>query len=447
MIAILPVFLAQAAAVPPPARGIEADRPALVEAYQGTEVTQTFVLTNRGERPFRVLRVEPASPGASVEAVPTQPIPPGGRAEVAVRQDTSGRLGLASFRYVLSADDGLPERRLVVSAFVQSAYDPEQPALAGDPVPGGVVEARLASRLVPQLTVADISGTPGFLTVAALPGPDGTVVLRATVAKDAPLGLQKGTLRVRTNVAAHPELAVAYRLGVFEDVVPEAPSLDLGGVRQGQPFAKKLALRSRSGRPFEVASVEGAGPGLTATVGECAAPAPACRQLELAGTAGDPAERLAGTLDLRFRDGHRLSIPYSGVVFKADAKVRDLGRVDGSTPPKPALPASVPTPPPVPPPVTGKPGERRARLVWTAAQEDQTFGYLVYRADRREGPFLRVNPKVVQVGSGATPGAYAYEDDTVQPGRSYFYYLESIDKGAEKRRISGVVEKIIPPAP
>jgi hypothetical protein len=158
--------------------------------------------------------------------------------------------------------------------------------------------------------------------------------------------------------------------------------------------------------------------------------------------------RLAGALQVRLGDGTALTIPYAGVVLKADAVVKDLGRVDAPAPPKGAAsPAPEPTPPPVPPPVTGKPGERRARLVWSATQEDQTYGYLIYRADRREGPFLRLNPKIVLVGSGAERGTYAYEDDAVEPGRSYFYYLESLDKGAQKRRISGVVEKIIPPAP
>ena len=97
--------------------------------------------------------------------------------------------------------------------------------------------------------------------------------------------------------------------------------------------------------------------------------------------------------------------------------------------------------------MTGRPGERRARLVWNATQEDQTYGYLVYRAERREGPFLRANAQVVPVGTGPAPGAYAYEDATVEPGRSYFYYLESVSKGGTKTRLSGVVTKIIPPAP
>ena len=197
-----------------------------------------------------MLGVKPESPGGFVDAVPAEPIPPGGHAEVLVHQDTSGRLGLGGFRFLLSADDGLPDRRLVLTAFVQSAYDPDRPVLAGEPAPGGVVEVRLESRLVPHLSVADISGVPSFLGVAALPGPDGAVVLRATVAKDAPLGLQTGQLRLRTNVVAQPELVLPYRLAVFDDVVPDAPSIDLGSVRQGQPFAKSLAPRAaaRDGR-------------------------------------------------------------------------------------------------------------------------------------------------------------------------------------------------------
>lgn len=436
--------LARAAAPGAVPRGIEADRPPVVEAYQGIEAAQRLVLTNRGERPFRVLEIAPESPGASVDVVPAQPIPPGGSVEVTLRLDTSGRLGLGGFRYILRADDGLPDRPLVASVFVQSAYEPDRPVLAGEPAPGSAVETRIGSRLVTQLAVADVSGTPPYLTVAALPEPDGTVLLRATAAKDAPLGLQRGALRVRTNVAAQPELVVPYELAIFDDVVPETPSLDLGAVRQGQPFAKKLRLRSRSGRGFDVASVEASRAGLTATAGECAEPAPSCRLLEVAGTGGEPAGGLSGVLDVRLRDGRGFAIPYGGVLVTADATVRDLGQI-GAAPG--ASPAPVPTPPAVPPPVTGKPGERRARLVWTATREDQTYGYLVYRADRREGPFQRLNPKVVQVGAGPTRGSYAYEDETVEAGRSYFYYLESVDRGGRKRRLSGVVEKIIPAAP
>lgn len=444
---VLALLAAQAATAPAP-RGLEAQRPAIVETYQGVEVDATFAIENRGTRPFRVLEVTAQSPGGTVVSFPKEPVAPGGRAEVAVRQETGQRLGLASFRYVLKADDGLPARRLVLPTFVQSAYEPDRPELSGDPAPGTAVELAVESRLVRALTVADMSGAPGFLTVAALPQPDGTVRLRATVAKDAPLGLQTGALRLRTNVAEQPELVVPFRLAVFGDLVPDPPAVDLGVVRQGQTVEKRARVRSRAGRALDVAAVDGGG--LSADTAECPEPAPSCREIRVRATGGDTSGPLAGTVSVRMRDGGTLAIPYTGVTLKADTVVRDLGRIDLQPSPAPsaaATPVPEPTPPPVPPPVTGRPGERRARLVWSAEQEDQTFGYLVYRASAREGPFVRLNARVITVGSGPSAGKYAYEDESVEPGRSYFYYLESVSKGGEKRRISGVVTKIIPAAP
>jgi hypothetical protein len=440
----LALLIAQAGADRAPL-GIAADPVPVVETYQGAEITQVFVLRNLGTRPFRVRAITPSTPDGAVESVPTEPIPPGGHAEVTVRQGTSGRLGFGSFRYLLTADDGLPERRLVLSVFVQSAFDPERPLLSGDTSPGGVVETTLASRLVERLSVADISGVPGFLTAAALPGPDGSIVLRATVAADAPHGRQSGELRLRTNVPTQPEIVVPYQLNLFGDVVPETPSVDLGTVRQGQPFEKSLRLRSRSSRPLAVSAVEGAGPGVAVSVAECAEPDPSCRLLVFKGTGGEPGAPLSGSVRVSLGEGRPITIPYSCLVFRADATVRDLGSLDAVA--AAAAPAPAPTPPPVPPPVTGKPGERRARLVWDASQEEQTFGYLIYRALRREGPFLRLNARVVPVGRGPAPRHYTYEDDTVTPGRSYYYYLESVSNAGIKARLSGVVTKVIPPAP
>jgi hypothetical protein len=101
----------------------------------------------------------------------------------------------------------------------------------------------------------------------------------------------------------------------------------------------------------------------------------------------------------------------------------------------------------VPPPVTGRPGERLARLTWDAGQEDQAYGFLIYRAERPDGPFRRVNKDIVRVSDAPPPHRYTYEDREVQPGRSYYYYLESVSKGGLKARLSGVVTKVIPPAP
>jgi hypothetical protein len=97
--------------------------------------------------------------------------------------------------------------------------------------------------------------------------------------------------------------------------------------------------------------------------------------------------------------------------------------------------------------VTGRPGERLARLSWDAGQEDQAYGFLIYRSDRPDGPFRRVNARIVLVSDAPPPHRYTYEDHDVEPGHSYYYYLESISKGGMKARLSGVVTKVIPPAP
>jgi len=82
-------------------------------------------------------------------------------------------------------------------------------------------------------------------------------------------------------------------------------------------------------------------------------------------------------------------------------------------------------------------------LRWTASQEDGVYGYLVYRADRRAGPFRRVNREIIHVqrGQPEAAGAYRFVDTAVEPGRTYFYYLDVVSMGGLKQRLSGVISK------
>ena len=427
------------AQVPSPAPGLVVEEPTarFGEAYAGAEIVHVFALRNDGARPVRVLEVLPNTPPTRVDPLPG-PIPPGGRAEVTVRQGTLGQLGVYVHRFLLKTDDGLPDRRLSLSGFLQSAYDPDQPILHGDAAPGAVLQLAVGSREVERLDVLKVEDAPAFLRVDTTGrNADGAVLLRAALAPDAPLGLHTGTLVLRTSLAHQPAITVPYRLVVFEDVAPEHAPVELGTLREGQPFEKKTRLRSRSGKPFEVTGVEGTD-GVTGSAGPCPEPAPSCRVLSIKGV-GPPAtgRLLAGTVRVKLGEGRELTVPYSGFVLRADAPVPDIGPLgDPPSGPKPesALSYKVPTPPPVPPPVTGKPGERVARLTWDATQEEQSYGYLIYRADSREGPFRRVNARIVPVSEGPPPHRYTYEDRGVEAGRSYFYYLESISKGGPKAR-------------
>jgi len=77
-------------------------------------------------------------------------------------------------------------------------------------------------------------------------------------------------------------------------------------------------------------------------------------------------------------------------------------------------------------------------LKWSTASEVENFGYDVYRAEKEDGPYVRINPQPIP---GATtvdePSFYQYVDADIDPAKGYFYYVESIS-------LKGVREKFTP---
>jgi hypothetical protein len=429
----------------PPALEVAQTVATFGEVYEGAVVSHRFPFRNTGGRALRISGLRAASSLGGVSAHP-EVVPPGREGYVEVRQPTWGRLGLATFRFMVKADDGAPERRLALHGFVQSAYDPDQPLVdLGTVAPGAAATLELSSREVERLEVQGVADAPPFL-VAEAGGRSGRadegVALRLRVRPDAPLGYHTGVLRLRTNVEVQPEVRVAWRANVFEDVAPGESPLDLGVVREGQPFTKVVRLERRSGAPLEIERVE-AGGGVTVAVEPCPDPSAACRALRLRGVAPPAGRPLGGTVSVTAAGARPLALAYSGIVVGAETVVNPIGEV--GTPPEPAPAAGPPSATPAP--VVGVPGERRVRITWEARREQQTYGYLVYRATQRDGPFRRVTPHVVRASDGAGPHAYTYVDEDVAAGRTYYYYVESVGKSGRKARFSGVVAKLIPAGP
>ena len=436
--------------LPPAALELAETAASFGEVYEGAVVTHRFAFRNRGSRPVRISGLRPVSSRGGAAAHPER-VPPGGDGYVLVRQPTAGRLGLATFRFAVQADDGGPERKLALSGFVQSAYDPDQPLVDfGTVAPGATATIDLFSREVERLEVREVAGAPPFLSAQAgrrVGAVREGVALRLHLGPDAPLGYHTGALRVRTNVGHQPEVTVAWRAGVFEDVVPSEAPVDLGLVREGQPFTRVVRLERRSGEPLDVERVEGAGERIAVAVEPCAEPSAWCRAVRVSGVGPAPGSALAGTLTVVPKGARPLSLAWSGIPVGARTTVKDMGTV-----PPPAekaaaaRPPAAPEPRPAPAPVVGRPGERRARITWEVRQEQQTYGYLVYRSDRRAGPFLRVNAEILRVSPGPGPHAYSYVDEQVAPGHTYYYYLESVSRSGRKSRLSGVMTKVIPEA-
>jgi len=76
---------------------------------------------------------------------------------------------------------------------------------------------------------------------------------------------------------------------------------------------------------------------------------------------------------------------------------------------------------------------------WTTASEEENFGYDVYRGDAEKGPFVKLTKQPV-LGNGTTNEThkYQYVDDSIDPCRDYYYYVESIASDGTREKFTTV---------
>ncbi len=80
-------------------------------------------------------------------------------------------------------------------------------------------------------------------------------------------------------------------------------------------------------------------------------------------------------------------------------------------------------------------------LKWTTASEVENFGFDIYRSDSEDGPFERMTEDPLP-GAGTTdePQHYLWEDHDIEPGKDYFYYIESISMSGVRERFSPIIK-------
>lgn len=77
---------------------------------------------------------------------------------------------------------------------------------------------------------------------------------------------------------------------------------------------------------------------------------------------------------------------------------------------------------------------------WTTASEEENFGYDVFRSSVGEkGPFVKLT-KTPILGNGTTDETheYKYPDDTIDPCKDYWYYVESIGTNGTREKFTPV---------
>jgi hypothetical protein len=81
----------------------------------------------------------------------------------------------------------------------------------------------------------------------------------------------------------------------------------------------------------------------------------------------------------------------------------------------------------------------RIVVQWTTATEINTAGFNVYRAERAEGPYTKINAQLIPASDALIGGKYQYEDTTVVAGRTYYYQLEDVEYGGAAARHGPII--------
>jgi hypothetical protein len=74
---------------------------------------------------------------------------------------------------------------------------------------------------------------------------------------------------------------------------------------------------------------------------------------------------------------------------------------------------------------------------WATATESDNFGFDVYRGDSTDGRFERLTQRPIQSGmENDMPHQYEFVDDTIEEGKIYYYYVESISLNNVRERFT-----------
>jgi hypothetical protein len=174
--------------------------------------------------------------------------------------------------------------------------------------------------------------------------------------------------------------------------------------------------------------------------------------------------RSAGILKFSMPNEPELEIPFGIMGLNPDQSVREILINDDEHAAAPAkiditkaiqeqreTPTSVPasTDTPAARNVSRAKGSGPVRLRWKAANDESVYGYMIYRADDRAGPFRRITAKPLPKQGGATvaisTGDQVFVDEDVEPGRTYYYYIDTMARNGTQERLSPVLSKTVTP--
>lgn len=444
-----------------PALRITPQHARFADSYQFGTVRQSYEVTNTGATPVTIKRIEPRSRAGKAVESPAQ-LAPGASGKVVIELPLDAALGEAAFRFALFSDEKDVERyRFTLSGFVQNAFEPETPALdLGTIARGNAVsrELSLETREAATWSFGEVTEKPEHTGVTV----DGHSI-RVGLLPTAPPGWVRGRIVVSTSLPQQPQVAVAVTGFVMGELLLDAKAVNLGSPEVGQEARQSFRVQGRDALRLKGRISARAETPWTARVHECTPAKDDCVMVDISGKPA-AAGPIGGTVLVELAGGKDPALPvhFYGVALHPGQPLKQVdaaaAQSDEAEPPSlqsvlaaasrgNTAPAAANTPPPAAAPAQVRrsaSGSGPARLQWSAANDRRLYGYIVYRAEDRAGPYRRISPQpITVVRDQENVHKYAFDDSDVRAGTTYYYYVDSIDLRGKRERFMPVVEKTV----
>ena len=421
------------------------------EIYQTNTGHSTILFTNGGDKPVKILAVTPAWDMDSVGAFKLPAVvAPNTSVNIPVTVFSGMEAGDRRRIFNIQTDEYKhPRVQALVHLFGLSVLDDPKPTAdlgtVNTHAAAPVKTVTLSSREVPDFRITRIVEMPDFATAKILS--DGRTVSIAG-RTDASWGLHDGYVKVALDSTVQPQAWIEVKADVHGEVIPSSNPVEMGVFRTTKlPFV--VQLKSRDGKPVKLGKISLEGFSATVIKEPCIGSTVGCAQVSVRVAKNQTGGVMRGTLLVELPEFHRvLPITIGGIYIPENIKVHSLdeamnksGKASSAEPLpldlKSALQKSTQgasAPPPADPPGHGP------LLKWQVSNENNLYGYLIYRGDDENGPFLRVNRDIVRVGENKGDGVtstYAWRDDSATTGKTYWYYIGMLYRDGSKQQLSG----------
>ena len=426
-------------------------------------VEQVYTVSNRGSEPVQLLQWKAISELGQVVDLPKSLLP-GASAQFKVILPLPGKLGESTFRYALFTDEKDVERyRFTLSGFVFSALAPENATIDLGHIQAESKERHeltLTAREEKPLRLIQIVDTPDWIDASI----DGATV-SAGIQPGVSMGIKVGKIRISTNLASQPFVEIATKAFIEGNLKPSTYAVGFKPTEIGQTVHASIEVRYTGARKIGDLTLD-APAEWKAARSDCKLPATAdvkCARFDLERKI-EASGRISGFLQFRMPGEPELSIPFGLMGLNPGQPIRELlvsddpqvspsAKIDIAKAAQTEREKSALKPVVAP----GAPTENKARttgsgpvrLHWKTTNDASIYGYMIYRANDRAGPYIRISPKPLAKRSDAPTTDSAAEnefiDENVESGMTYYYYIDTVAGNGTQKRLSPVLSKTVTP--